>query len=285
MKFLSGKMPGINSVILYSMGLIAALAVKYGFSRASSDDLLWLLTPTALLVECLTGIAFVHESPVGFVNAREGIIIATVCSGMNFMILTFCMLVFSFLHRFEQTKRKWQWFAFSIFASYICTLAVNGARIAVSMYLIAHDVHYGWLTAERFHRLAGIAVYFIGLLLLYLMVDRITAKQAEKANVRLWVGKTSIATIPLCWYLLMTVGVPLLNGGLRTHGEHFAEHSFTVVIFSIIILGVLYCVRTLWRRAVCGPVKAESGRYPEAFHTGLRQEGKRCRNETEGINC
>lgn len=285
MKFFSGKMPGINSVILYSMGLLAALAVKYGFSRASSDDLLWLLTPTALFVECLTGIAFVHESPVGFVNAQGGIVIATVCSGMNFMILSFCMLVFSFLHRFEQTKRKWQWFAFSIFTAYIFTLVVNGARIAVSIYLIAHDVQYGWLTPDRLHRLAGIAVYFIGLLLLYLIADRITAKQAEKAHGRPRIGKTSVAMIPLCWYLLMTVGVPLLNGGLRTHGERFAEHSFTVVIFSIIILGVLYGVRILWRRAVCAPVKAESGRYPEAFHAGLMKEGKRCRNETEGINC
>jgi hypothetical protein len=60
----------------------------------------------------------------------------------------------------------------------------------------------------------------------------------------------------------MTIGVPLLNGSLQTQGERFAEHGFTVVIFSIIILGVLLGARKLWKRTICRPVMTSPGHHP-----------------------
>lgn len=233
----------IQEMIVYALVPLMALALKYGFARAGSGGLLWVLAPTACLAEALTGIPFVHEPPLGFINTAHGIIIAPVCSGINFLILSLCMVFFSFAGRHAGPGRKLRWLALSVIVAYAATVGVNAVRIAISMPLICNDVHYGWLTPERVHRMTGIFVYCSGLFGLYFVMDCVPGRVHRKENS--WYRKNNIILAPLFWYLLITVGVPLVTGSYRAYGERFTEHAVTVLALSGAILGVLTVIRSL----------------------------------------
>jgi hypothetical protein len=49
---------------------------------------------------------------------------------------------------------------------------VNTVRITVAMWLAAHPVPVSAFTPADLHRIEGIAVYFVGLVLLYELVRR-----------------------------------------------------------------------------------------------------------------
>ena len=59
----------LKSNILYIVVLIAAMGLKYHYSRAGSDELGWILGPTAWVVEHVSGIPFEPETGTGYVSA------------------------------------------------------------------------------------------------------------------------------------------------------------------------------------------------------------------------
>jgi exosortase K len=118
-------------IIPYALCAAIAYALKYHYSRASVDDLLWILYPTAGLVEWLSGISFLYDPSKGFVNAVQGIAIAPACGVVNFLIIAFVMSFFSFEGRFATWKGRMLWLAVSLLLSYAMTITVNSIRICV----------------------------------------------------------------------------------------------------------------------------------------------------------
>lgn len=82
----------------YIIGLILIFVIKYFYSRAGAQQLLWLLAPTARWVSFLSGIPFEYVQDIGYANYGMKILIAPSCSGMQFMLITAAMLIFSFVH-------------------------------------------------------------------------------------------------------------------------------------------------------------------------------------------
>ena len=89
--------------------LLMAVGLKYHYSHARSDDLGWILGPTAGGVEYISGIDFEKEDGAGFVNRANRIIIAPSCAGVNFLIIAFCMAAFSGLHHLKSSGLKIFW--------------------------------------------------------------------------------------------------------------------------------------------------------------------------------
>lgn len=87
-----------DNIPFYLTGLALILSMKYFYSRAGASQLLWLLAPTAGWVSLLSGIPFEYVHDIGYVNHGMKIIIAPSCSGMQFMLITAAMLIFSFVH-------------------------------------------------------------------------------------------------------------------------------------------------------------------------------------------
>ncbi len=88
-----------QNIFIYLMGFSLILGMKYLYSRADCESLLWILGPTARWVEVLSGIPFVYEPGMGYANHGLRFLIAPSCSGVQFMIITAAMLIFSFSHR------------------------------------------------------------------------------------------------------------------------------------------------------------------------------------------
>ena len=250
----------IKNGILYFLTAVIAIGLKYHYSRAGSDDLVWILGPTTSLVECLSGIQFEREAHTGFISQGYGIIIAPSCAGINFLITVFCMAVFSSIHVIKHFKPKLLWLAANLACAYLLTVTVNTVRIIVSIYSYNADIYLGWFTPPRVHRLEGIVIYFFFLCLFYMIIIRVVhdIQQGDLKKPRTAISDyrtgndyfrwVCSSLIPFFWYALVTLGVPLFNGALQENLSRFKEHGWTVLWASFAVLAVIFLTQMVWRR-------------------------------------
>jgi exosortase K len=207
---------------------LCALALKFYYSTASVNELRWILAPTTVLVELLSGKRFVFEAFAGYMSSDHNFVVAAPCAGVNFLITSFSMLAVRYLWRDRFQRVSWLFIPMTAVIAYLATLITNAVRIFIALELL--DVHSEWLTANQLHRFEGIVVYFGFLMLLFLLTER----KRERNPVRLLL-------FPLLVYYAMTLGIPLANGSW--HHAGFWEH-FTFVLVLPMILCVL-CA-SLW---------------------------------------
>ena len=239
--------------------VLIALGLKYHYSKAGSDDLIWILAPTANLVELTSGLPFEYEAQTGFVNSARRIIIAPSCAGVNFLIVAFCMAAFCGLHQFRLQRHKLLWLTASGLNAYVLTIVVNTLRIILSIYMYRMDIYGDWLTPLRMHRLTGIVIYFFFLCLFYMIIDkglyRLGLKAKRKSSNDFGPGHArsnyfrwpSFTVTPLFWYALITLGVPLMNAAFVGNGARFAEHIGSLAFGCIIVLAAVFLLQWLWR--------------------------------------
>jgi exosortase K len=244
MKIMQRRWSFMVGILPYIMGTAIAVGLKYQYSRATCDDLLWILRPTASLVEWLSGVSFIHDPLAGFINIRRGIAIAPACSGVNFLLIAYCMSFFSFAHRYDTAKKRLRWFAVTLSSSYFLTIAVNSLRICVSIESITRGLHFGWLTPERIHRIEGVMVYFLFLSLFYHAMKGITGwhdvvKDDPTRRERRLKKGLFFDMSPLLWYLLVALAVPVLTGNYRDQGGRFIEHGAVILVSCTVALLLL----------------------------------------------
>jgi exosortase K len=241
--------------MLLLLALVLAVGLKQYYSEAGSEDLAWILRPTAALVERISGIPFAEEAHAGFVNYSRRIIIAPACAGVNFFIIAFSRAVFCGLSHIQGKRLKWLWLAGALVGAYGLTVFVNAVRIIISIYAYEADIHSGWLTPERLHRLEGVIIYFFFLCRFYRIItvvcpliqgpqrESIEAQRVRPDSLR----RGLVALVPLFWYGLITLAIPLLNGAIAKDGARFAEHGGMVISGCLVVLAVLWLMQRGWK--------------------------------------
>jgi exosortase K len=145
--------------------------VVWGMKRYNADsrpdDLWWILSPTAKLVEAMTGTRFTMSPGEGYVSRERLFLIEKSCAGINFMIAAFGMSVFALFRRVGSAVSAAAVLGLAFAVSYAAAVFVNAARITIAMLMAAHPIALSALTAADVHRIEGIVVYFGGLALLY----------------------------------------------------------------------------------------------------------------------
>lgn len=234
----------IKKAILYLIGIIIIFGMKYSYSKAGINDLKWILTPTARWVSILSGIPFEYEPYIGYVNHDFHFIIASTCSGVQFMIIITATLVFSFIHRMKTWGRGFGWLAFSIGTAYPFTVFINGIRIVISIYLPLYlnqqQFYSGWMTPERLHTMIGITVYFTSLLIIYFTAAEHFDHAADDNSQM--IPKYSL---PLFWYVFISLGIPLLNSAHRNNSENFNEYAILITVTSTTVIFLFYLASAL----------------------------------------
>jgi exosortase K len=252
----------LQNGVFYIMAVLIALGLKYHYASAGSDELIWILAPTAGLVEHISGVSFEFEAQTGFVNRAHRIIIAPSCAGVNFLIIAFCMAVFCGIHLFRHAKFKLLCLIISGMSAYILTLGVNTLRIILSIYMYTVDIYGGWITPQRVHRLEGIVIYFFFLCLFYMIIKKglhchrlkRSGKQNRGISVRIprsdYFRWACAGLIPLFWYGLITMGVPLVYTVLRGSGNRarFAEHAAMIFSGCLIVIAAVFLIQWGWQR-------------------------------------
>ena len=207
--------------------LLCALALKSFYSTATPDDLLWILAPTTALVELLSGQHFEFESYAGYMSSDHRFVIAVPCAGVNFLITAFLMLALRRLWYRRFQSIGWSFIPLAATLAYVATLLANTTRIWFTLEMRAQSASVTWLTYNQLHRLEGIVIYFVFLLLLFVLVERF-----ERADSR---SLARASVFPLLVYYATTLGVPLLNGSYR-RGTPFWEHFAFVVVLPLLVI-------------------------------------------------
>jgi exosortase K len=207
--------------------LLCALGLKAFYSSATADDLLWILTPTTTLVELLSGERFEFESYAGYMSSDHRFVIAVPCAGVNFLITAFLMLALRRLWRGRFQPVSWSFLPVAVMLAYVATLLANTTRIWFALGRRADSAWVTWLTNNQLHRLEGIVVYFLFLMLLFLLTERLeTEKPRSLARASLF---------PLSIYYAVTLGIPLLNCSYH-RGTAFWEHSAFVIVLPLLVI-------------------------------------------------
>ncbi len=222
-------------LIIYGLTIITTLVMRYFCRTNDSDTLKWILTPTTRWVSTLSGISFEYIPHMGYINHFYQFLIAPSCSGSRFMLLTFIMLIFSFLYQIDTTLKGFIWFILSAAFSYVSTIFVNSIRIIASIYfpIRLEDLQliHGFLTQDRLHTIIGSTVYFSGLCIIYILVSFIFKR------IFLSTGFSTIIA-PAFWYMLIVLALPFLKRLYKNEWEGFAWYAVLVVCicFSVTML-------------------------------------------------
>jgi exosortase K len=213
------------------LSLLIMLALKQYYSLASADQLTWILAPTAKLVAWLTPAHPAYEYGVGYVDFVQGIIIAPACAGVNFMIMAFGLAALCCMTGFSRPTTLLICLVASLCSAYGYTILVNTARIGLSMILYRADIYGQWLTEQRLHRLAGIGLYLGALWLWFAGLRSVVGSSGRVITLRCRPSTLNLPDwLPLAWYLLGAVGVPLANLIFRERSSQLGEHCITILV-------------------------------------------------------
>ncbi|OQX09426.1 MAG: exosortase K [Desulfobulbaceae bacterium A2] len=216
----------VADLALLGLSLALVCGLKFHLSRATSDELGWLLGPLARVVGVLSGYAFHAESGAGYVREDGLLVIAPVCGGGNFLLAILLVAIGTVFVNPASPGRRLRRLAAAAGAAVLFALVINALRVTLA--ITCYDLHlsWGWLTSSRLHRLSGVLLFFPALLAYGLLVQRMIA------------GCRQGRVLPLCLgaYLGVALAMPLLNGAGRNAGTGVLEHALTL------LLGCAFCV-------------------------------------------
>ena len=139
-------------------------------------------------------------------------------------------------------------------SAYGLTVFANAVRIMVSIYSYDADIYAGWLTPQRMHRLEGVVIYFFFLCLFYRIITAVIVliERAQRQNeVERGTADSSrwglAGLVPLFWYGLITLAVPLLNSALAKEGARFAGHGGTVISGCLAVMAIFVLMQWGWK--------------------------------------
>lgn len=222
-----------------------AVSLKFYYSTATVNQLRWILAPTTVLVELVTGSRFGFESHAGYMKSDHTFLIAASCAGVNFLITSFLMLSLRKLWkdrasvapgRLRQTVIEWSFLPLAALLAYVATIFANTIRISTA--LLHRSSNDGWLDRDQLHRVEGIVIYFGVLVALFMLTEAITYRNRNDGNRALERDPSASVLrpyfFPLMVYYATTLGMPILNGAY--HRADFWEHLFFVLLTPLFLI-------------------------------------------------
>ena len=211
--------------------LAAAYALKSFYSTASVNDLRWILAPTTFLVELISGERFTFESLAGYMNGDHTFLIAASCSGVNFLMISFLVLTLGKLWR--ERAMSWTFFPIAMLAAYATTLIANTVRIVIALQMHASNFQLAGFDAEGLHRIEGIVVYFLFLLLLFITSEGWGTKKISIDLFATILVRRSAYLLLI--YYAVTLGIPIVRGSYRD-AEFWGHAGFVMGIPLLFII-------------------------------------------------
>ena len=220
------------------VALVLAWLLKHHYSRASAEDLRWILAPTTWLTSWLVRGEFAFQAGQGYLNREQSVLIAPACAGVNFLIVALVSLLLGFGGHFRSSRQRGAWLAASVGMAYLTTLLVNALRIALSVAVAHLAARLTGLTFQSVHRLLGIFIYLAGLLSLCLTVQLwLSSRLGCPAKA----GSSRVLLLALGCYAGVTLLVPLL-GGAANNPEYWS-HAAPVSVLVVVSAALLFAAR------------------------------------------
>lgn len=146
--------------------------MKFGFTFADNNDLVFLIKPTDKLVGILTGSQSVYLSESGYLHEHLNIIIDKSCSGFNFWILCFLIFTYLIVKHFDRSLHKFLTIPTTLIGAYLLTIFVNTSRIFVSILVQAQTKGIFVNQQHIIHEAIGVTTNLTFLVLAYILIER-----------------------------------------------------------------------------------------------------------------
>lgn len=165
-----------NNIYFFGFAFAAFLGLKLVLRNFDTQQLYFLLMPTAEIIETLTNSQSVFIENEGFYFSSLDTLINKDCSGYNFWLLSF--LVFSFLLiRFSQSNlMKLLSVPAALLGAMFFTFFANSSRIYVSVILQKRNIFSGFISDSRLHDCIGIFMNLFFLVAVYWLMERVLTK-------------------------------------------------------------------------------------------------------------
>ncbi|MEP2448595.1 MAG: exosortase K [Balneola sp.] len=173
----------INKNITYyfiAVGLFILL--KFGFTLADNNDLIFLLKPTDKLVELLTGSYSIYLPVSGYYHEHLDIIIDKSCSGFNFWVLSFLLFTYLTLKHVDNTLSRILTIPTALIGAYLLTIFVNTSRIFASI-VVQNQTKNIFLNQQHIvHEAIGIITNLSFLILAYVLIEKLLIHKRQNAK-------------------------------------------------------------------------------------------------------
>ncbi|MCT4619280.1 MAG: exosortase K [Marinisporobacter sp.] len=160
------------NVLFYLLAVGMAIGIKMIYQYGDFQYLLYILKPVTKLVELFLGVSFQYYEGVGFINEPLKIHISRGCSGVNFFIMVFLMISFSFLSKIQNKLPALLIFFMS---SYCITIISNASRI-IGTALMINTLTFPMRYERLMHQSIGVIFYFVNLMVAYYLFSKILRK-------------------------------------------------------------------------------------------------------------
>ncbi|MFV0531837.1 MAG: exosortase K [Flavobacteriales bacterium] len=157
-----------------AVGLFVLL--KFGFTFADHNDLIFLLKPTDKLVGFLTGSQSVHLAYEGYYHEKLNILIDKSCSGFNFWVLSFILFTYLTVKYFNKPLHKMLTIPIALVGTYLLTIFVNTSRIFTSIIVQSQTKNILSNQQHLIHESVGIITNLSFLILAYYLIEKLLIK-------------------------------------------------------------------------------------------------------------
>ena len=230
---------GRDELLIGLFAVAATCALKLHYMMGDVVALNWILEPTAVLVQGLTGASYLAtDRGYLFPNTQIGrLLIAPSCAGLNFVIVTFWVGLMGFARSLSTLRGRLVWVVMVAVSAVLAALVVNGFRIALSVHLGPTAAEFG-VSWAQLHRMLGVLLELFTLSLSFLSVRRMFRRRERTLPMRTNRGVGRFArsiALPVVCYLGVAVVLPLLNGAHQRAG--FFLHAATIVLLGGLLVG------------------------------------------------
>jgi exosortase K len=165
---------------LISFGILVLL--KFGYTFANNNDLIFLLKPTDKILGLLMGSQSVYQSESGFLHENLNIIINKSCSGFNFLVLSFLLFTYLTVKHLKNHLQKLLSFPIALIGAYLLTIFVNTSRIFTSIVVQNQNKSFFLNQQHLVHEAIGVITNLSFLILAYLLIDNLLTNKRNNAK-------------------------------------------------------------------------------------------------------
>ncbi len=168
-------LPALLVILLFGI-------LKYAYKYATTDDVKFLLAPTNLLVELMSGSQAVYASETGFFHSELNMVIDKSCSGANFLLICFLMLSLQLLGLNRPLKNAFRIIPAVLLFSYLLTILTNSSRIYAALVVENIAGIHAFIPENILHESTGVFIYLSVLVCLYLIAEWIITNRNSDAK-------------------------------------------------------------------------------------------------------
>ncbi len=168
-----------KNIPYYIIVFVIFILLKYAYTLADNNQLLFLLKPVNLFVSASTSSFSVFIPEKGYFHRHLNILIDKSCSGLNFWLIGFLMFSFLGLKYSQNQQKKLVVIPLALIVAYLLTIFVNASRIFI-LIVIQKKMYYFTNSQLAFiHEAVGIITYLSFLILVYIIADKILINRVK----------------------------------------------------------------------------------------------------------